>query len=46
MITEKEYSKLVDSVHRKKYAQFFTPEQIAMFMSKWILGGLEEMSIS
>lgn len=41
MITEKEYSKLVDSVHRKKYAQFFTPEQIAMFMSKWILDGLE-----
>lgn len=41
MITEKEYSKIVDSEHRKKYAQFFTPEQIAMFMSKWILDGLE-----
>lgn len=42
MITEKEYSKIVDSVHRKKYAQFFTPKQIATFMSKWVLDDLKE----
>lgn len=42
MITEKEYSKLVDSTHRKKFAQFFTPEAIATFMSRWILDGMDE----
>ena len=42
MITEKEYSKIVDSIHRKKFAQFFTPEAIAKFMSRWVLDGLDE----
>lgn len=40
MITESEYSKIVDLAHRKKFAQFFTPEQIAIFMSNWVLEGL------
>ena len=42
MITEKGYSKIVDSAHRKKYAQFFTPEQITTFMSEWVSDGLKE----
>lgn len=40
MITESEYSKIVDLAHRRKFAQFFTPEQIALFMSNWVLEGL------
>ncbi len=35
---ENEYSQLVSLEHRKKFAQFFTPFPIAIFMSKWILG--------
>lgn len=37
MITEKEYIKRTDIAHRKKYAQFFTPEPIADFMAEWVL---------
>lgn len=37
MTTEKEYVKHVALGHRKKFAQFFTPEQIADFMASWIL---------
>lgn len=37
MITEEEYSKNTDFAHRKKYAQFFTPEPISEFMAKWVL---------
>ncbi len=37
MITEKEYVKIVPLEHRKKYAQFFTPEQISDFMANWVL---------
>lgn len=33
---EKEYSQFVSLEHRKKFAQFFTPFQIAQFMAKWI----------
>ena len=36
MISEKEYSDKVGLEHRKKYAQFFTPEFISDFMVKWI----------
>lgn len=36
MITEKEYSAKVGLEHRKKYAQFFTPEFISDFMTDWI----------
>lgn len=39
MITEKEYIKKVPLAHRKKYAQFFTPEQISDFMASWVLKG-------
>lgn len=39
MITEIEYIKKIPSNHRKKYAQFFTPEQISDFMASWVLGG-------
>ena len=39
MITEIEYIKKTSIEHRKKYAQFFTPEQISDFMASWILNG-------
>jgi adenine-specific DNA-methyltransferase len=38
MSIEVEYSKQVALEHRKKFAQFFTPEPIAELMSKWLLG--------
>ena len=41
-MTEKEYVKKVPIEHRKKYAQFFTPEQISDFMASWVLGGNKE----
>jgi adenine-specific DNA-methyltransferase len=37
MILEKTYSKKVGLSHRKKYAQFFTPEEIAVLMIDWVL---------
>ena len=37
MILEKEYKKQTNLSHRKKYAQFFTPESIAKIMVNWIL---------
>lgn len=37
MISTKEYSERVGIAHRKKYAQFFTPEIISDFMANWIL---------
>ena len=40
MITEKEYIKQTALAHRKKYAQFFTPEPIADFMAEWALHGV------
>ena len=36
MITEKEYIQTTDVLHRKKYAQFFTPDKIAGFMAQWV----------
>ena len=38
MMTEIEYVKKVPIEHRKKYAQFFTPERISDFMASWVLG--------
>ena len=38
MELEKKYSKKYDLAHRKKYAQFFTPQKIADLMSDWLLG--------
>lgn len=35
---ENEYSKFTTIEHRKKYAQFFTPFQIADLMAKWLIG--------
>ena len=35
---EKEYTQLTSIEHRKKYAQFFTPNIIADLMCKWLLG--------
>ncbi len=37
MILEKEYKKQTSLSHRKKYAQFFTPEPLAKIMIDWIL---------
>ena len=39
MITEKEYAKKISIDHRKKFAQFFTPEPISDFMALWVIGG-------
>lgn len=41
MMTEAEYSKKTDISHRKRFGQFFTPEPIADFMTKWVLEGLD-----
>ena len=35
---EKGYSKLTSLEHRKKFAQFFTPFQLASLMADWLLG--------
>lgn len=35
---EEEYIAKITPSHRKKYAQFFTPEPIARFMCEWVLG--------
>lgn len=37
MILEQTYSKKVGISHRKKYAQFFTPEEVAEIMVDWVL---------
>lgn len=42
MMTNQEYSDKVGLAHRKKYAQFFTPETISDFMVQWILGGIAD----
>lgn len=39
MMTEREYVKIIPIEHRKKFAQFFTPEQISDFMATWVLNG-------
>jgi len=35
---EKGYSKSISLEHRKKFAQFFTPYQLASLMADWLLG--------
>lgn len=37
MTSEKTYSQKVPLTHRKKFAQFFTPEPIAQIMVNWLL---------
>lgn len=44
MISNKEYSESVGIAHRKKYAQFFTPEIISDFMAQWILASTHKCS--
>lgn len=39
MTTESDYIASTELSHRKKYAQFFTPESIADFMARWVLEG-------
>lgn len=39
MTPEQKYINTVSLEHRKKYAQFFTPEDIATFMCKWVMNG-------
>ena len=41
-MTEAEYSKKTDLSHRKRFGQFFTPEPIADFMTRWLLEGLDK----
>lgn len=36
-VVENKYNQTVSLEHRKEFAQFFTPVEIAQFMSKWIL---------
>lgn len=45
MILENEYIKKVNLEHRKKFAQFFTPEAISDFMASWVLDGLDGRTI-
>jgi adenine-specific DNA-methyltransferase len=35
---EKRYSKLISLEHRKRFAQFFTPFQLASLMADWLFG--------
>lgn len=42
MITEQDYINKISLAHRKKFAQFFTPEQIATFMASWVLNGKKD----
>jgi adenine-specific DNA-methyltransferase len=35
---EKDYSKIISLEHKKKFAQFFTPFQLASLMADWLLG--------
>ncbi len=38
MVLEKKYIEKISLSHRKKFAQFFTPETIADLMSDWLIG--------
>ncbi len=42
MTPEERYIAETDSSHRKRYAQFFTPEEIADFMCSWLIKGERE----
>jgi len=45
MELEKKYSEEIDLTHRKKFAQFFTPQPIADLMSDWLLGNENSKTI-
>lgn len=42
MTPEQKYISTTSLEHRKKYAQFFTPEKIAEFMCQWVLQGKQK----
>ncbi|MBP5778193.1 MAG: N-6 DNA methylase [Prevotella sp.] len=42
MITEKEYIRRTSIEHRKRFAQFFTPEQIADYMAEWVMEDIHD----
>lgn len=45
MMTEKEYAGVVGLEHRKRFAQFFTPEVIADFMARWVQDGRKKADV-
>lgn len=45
MELEKKYSVKTDLAHRKKFAQFFTPQPIADLMADWLLGNKKSETI-
>lgn len=45
MTLEQKYITSTSLVHRKKYAQFFTPEKIAEFMCHWVLQGKQKTRV-
>ncbi|MCM1490642.1 MAG: N-6 DNA methylase [Muribaculum sp.] len=45
MTLEQKYISQSSIEHRKKYAQFFTPEPIAEFMCRWVLDGKKKTNI-
>lgn len=42
---EKNYSKLISLEHRKKFAQFFTPFQLASLMTDWLFGNQDMQTV-
>lgn len=45
MTLEQKYISSTSLDHRKKYAQFFTPEKIAEFMCQWVLQGKQKTRV-
>lgn len=44
-LVEKNYSKLISLEHRKKFAQFFTPFQLASLMTDWLFGNQDMQTV-
>lgn len=45
MTAEQQYIQVTELAHRKKFAQFFTPEPIADFMARWVLDGRDHVRV-
>ena len=45
MLNWDEYIEIVGVLHRKRFAQFFTPPLIAEFMVSWVLGGVNNSEV-
>ena len=45
MTLEQKYIASTSLDHRKRYAQFFTPEKIAEFMCQWVLQGKQKTRV-